>query len=125
LNLNKHCHKWFDKPKYGTICIIHDNTCNDNNQSKENMFIGNIRKWLHSFCNKILRSFKLSFWFFFNFLCLSHYNFSSMVLLNSENPYFLLSTTCVHSLPMCVGHCKFFSMLPQLETLFIYSTHCN
>ncbi len=62
---------------------------------------------------------------FYNFLRLNHYNLSSMVLFNSENPYFLLSTTCVHSLLMCVGHCNFFSMLPQLETLFISSTHCN
>jgi hypothetical protein len=74
---------------------------------------------------KFWSGFNYHFDSFFNFLCLGHYNLSSMVLFSSNNPYCLLSTTCVHSLPMCVGHCKISYMLPHSETLFISFAHCS
>lgn len=104
-DFNECFHNLFDSPRYGVTCIIHDNTCNDSCHLRKDIITcgTHIRKWPHSPCHKNLRLFSFSFWLLFYFLCLDHYDPSSMVLFSSFDVYFLLLTTCVYSLPTCIG----------------------
>ncbi len=56
----------------------------------------------------------------FDFLCLGHYSPSSSVFFNSCDAYFLLFTTCVHSLLVHIGHCNYSTFY---EAFFMSSTH--
>ncbi len=104
------------------VCIIHDNTCNNNCHSGKNVIIcgAHIRKWLHSHYHKNLWLFSLSFQLLLDFLwsaTIACHEWSSLV------PYFLLLVVCVHNLSTCTSHCNLL-MWCHIEKTFLNSfTH--
>jgi hypothetical protein len=125
LNFNRCYHNWFDLLEYGTMCIVHDNACNDNCHSRENPIIHKvrIRRWPYSSFQKDTWLFSFLFQLLFYFLCSSHYSLSLAILLNVFDSYFLLLTTCVRSPPMCKSHYDFPMCCYVWEAFLISSTH--
>lgn len=121
-NLNGCCHNWFDPPKYGIMCIVHNCICNNNCHWRKNMIIHwtHIRKQLHSPCHIILWLFILILIYFY-LLFSGCYSTLLMVLFSSYNGYFLLLTMCVHKPLVCVGHCDFSMCYYAWETFIILS----
>jgi hypothetical protein len=93
--------------------IVHNNTCNDNCDSRKDTIIWgtHIMKWLHYSCHRDLWLFSFLFKFFFDFPYSCHYNPSSMVFFNSRYVYFLLLVTCVHKPSNMCRSLQFFNVV--------------
>jgi len=117
----------FESPKYGTTCTVHKSACNDSCYSRKDTIIYrmHIKRSLHSPWHKDLWLFRFLFWLLVYFLCSCYYSPSLVVLFNSYNVYFLLSITCVHSLPTCIIHYDYSMCCYAWETFFISSTHLD
>lgn len=119
-NFNEHCHNWFNSPKYDTTCIVHNNACKRQLSLKRKIQL----YWEHISKDYFIRLTMegydcLHFHFnsFLNYLCSYHYSMLLTIKFNSHNAYFLLLITCVHSLPMCISHCDFSSVLSCIESI--------
>jgi len=109
LNLDGHHHCWFNSHIYGATNTNNDNKCNNDGYSgKDTMkHWRNTKQWLHSPCYWNIWMSSFLFWFIFYHLCLDHYHTSSTVFFSPLNAWFLISTTHVHSLAMCLSHSNF------------------
>jgi hypothetical protein len=118
-------HNWFDLLECGTMCVVHDNACNDNCHSRENTIITKVRigRWLHSSFHRDLWLSSFLFQLLFYFLCSRHYSLSLAILLNFRDSYFLLLTTCVQSPPMYKSHYDFSMCRYVWEAFHISSRH--
>jgi hypothetical protein len=125
LILSTHCHNWFNLLKYGIMCIIHDNACNDNCCSRKNIIIHwvFIQRWFHSSCYKDLWLFSFSFQLLFFVLCLGHYSLLVAIFFNSHDAYsFIIHSVCTLSSSVHMT-LQFLMFCCIWETLFISSTY--
>lgn len=108
------------------MCIVHNNTCNDNYRLGEDEIICkvHIKRQLHSPCQRFMVVF-IRISILFDFLCSCHYSSSLMIFFSSCDAYFLLLATCVHSPLVCTSH-RVSSMCCHIwKTFLIFSTHHN
>jgi hypothetical protein len=109
------------------MCIIHDNTCNDNCCSRKNIIIHwvCIQRWFHYSCYRDLWLFSFSFQLLFFVLCLGHYSLLIAIFFNSHDAYsFIIHSVCTlsSSVHMTI---QFFNVLLYLGNIIhlFYISH--
>ncbi len=103
-DVDGHCHCWSNSRKYGVANINDNNTRNNDGCLGEDTIIcwAGTMQWFHSPCYWNVWVFSFLFWFIFYHFCTKHYCTSSTIFFSLLNACFLLLTTHVHSLAVCI-----------------------
>jgi hypothetical protein len=119
------CHYWSNSRKYGVANINNNNTCNNDGCLGKDTIIcwAGTRQWFHSPCYWNVWVISFLFWFIFYHFCTEHYCTSSTIFFSLFNACFLLLTTHVQSLAVCINHNDSSTGCYIWSGFFIFSIH--